>query len=117
RSSKTGSGIYEELFGDASEPAPKHQPLWSSLSRRVAGGISRQGTLQADGDVYIDLRVFDVAEISGVNPRERFDKWNGCLRVRLNHDEPLWAGIKKIFKDSRKLFNNIEPTFYADKKK
>ncbi|XP_063837227.1 uncharacterized protein K02A2.6-like [Ostrinia nubilalis] len=91
KNSKTLSGIYEELFGDACEPAPKHQPLWSSLSRRVAGGISRQGTLQADGDVYIDLRVFDVAQIIGVNPRERFDKWNGCLRVRLSHDEPLWA--------------------------
>ncbi|XP_063837158.1 uncharacterized protein LOC135086302 [Ostrinia nubilalis] len=68
KNSKTLSGIYEELFGDACEPAPKHQPLWSSLSRRVAGGISRQGTLQADGDVYIDLRVFDIAQINWRQP-------------------------------------------------
>lgn len=112
------SSIAKDLFGDEIGP-PKpgeQQPLWSSLSRRVAGGVTRQAALFDDGSVFVDIRVFNTTDIHELSPYERYDKWSAQLRLRIDVEDPLWRDLKRVFESSRKRFKS-EPMYYADKKK
>ncbi|XP_063825229.1 uncharacterized protein LOC135074776 [Ostrinia nubilalis] len=116
---KSAKSLSSELFGDDSdgpcpEPVPKASPLWSSLARRVADGVTRQVELVEEGEIFFDVKVFNNCDIIDLDPRQRAEKWTAQLRLRVKPNDPLWVQLKKIARDAKRRFHK-DPIFYKNK--
>lgn len=105
-----------ELFGKE-EPQRKRpiEKLTSSLTRRVADGTLRQ-VAELSGEFFVELKIYNTADICDVDPRQRWEKAVATLRMQLTPDSPEWDITKKLFAKGKNKFEE-EATFYADKNK
>lgn len=113
-SSQSDISANTSLFGDEADDTTKSSPLWSSLSRRVAGGVLRQATL-LEGEFFFDVRVYNVCDIRDVDPRVRIEKACAHLRMQVQPNDTNWDLIKQVFKNSKKKFVK-QAVFYGDSK-
>lgn len=91
------------------------QPLQSSLSRRVADGVLRR-TTQRDGDVYIEIKVYNTKEILKVEPKDRWEQAVISLKYQADSDAPELIPLKEALKLCKKKFTE-EGKFFTIKKK
>lgn len=92
----------------------KEPQLRSSYSKRVADGVVRR-SVQLEGDLYLDLKLYQVADIKDVDPRKRYEKAVLALKYQANFDSPQLGLLRQLLKHCKSSFTE-EGFFFADKK-
>lgn len=87
--------------------------LRSSYSKRVADGVVRRSA-QLSGDLYIDLRVYQVDDIKSVDLKKRYEKAALHLNYQTEHDAPEVDILTKFLKRCKTQFRE-DGWFFADK--
>lgn len=86
--------------------------LRSVLQRRVPGGkVCRYG--QLSGDLFVDLKLYNVADISSIAPINRWEKALVSLKIQVDSNSPEVSYIKNALKICKKHFTE-EGTFYHE---
>lgn len=112
---KTGWELDSE--SDDDNATKKHAPpaLLSALTRRVVDGVVRR-TTNLNGDVFVDLKIYNTRDIVNVEPKDRWERALVSLKYQGEADSPELAHLKKVVKLCKGKFKN-EGIFFADKKK
>lgn len=95
--------------------ATEDNRLQSVLSRRVADGVLRRAAY-LEGNVFIEIKIYNVADIVGVDPKDRWEKAVLNLKYQGDSDAPEQASLKEVVKLCRKQFLD-EGKFFSNKKK
>lgn len=105
------------LFGDEDRDLiaeAKSRGLPSVLWRRVPGGLIKRCE-DLDGGLFVELRVYNKADIVNVEPRHRYWKAAVNLRYLVDEGEPDVDLLYKFIKVAKAKFTG-EGTFTAEKK-
>lgn len=92
----------------------KEAQLKSSYSKRVADGVVRR-SIQLEGDLYLDLKLYQVADIKKIDPRKRYEKAVLALKFQADFDSPELGVLRQLLKSCKRSFTE-EGVFFADKK-
>lgn len=87
--------------------------LTSSFERRVADGILKR-TTTLPGSVFVELRVYNTADIIGLDIKERWKKSTLMLKHQTSHDAPETELLKKYVNCVKAQFEG-EGKFYPNK--
>lgn len=85
----------------------------SSLISRVANGKVRR-TADVSGDFYVEVKVYNKAEVASTPKEERWKKASVALKVQLNRNTPQWDGLQVFMRRTHEFFDNSEPVFYSN---
>lgn len=86
--------------------------LWSLLKRQVPGGkVCRYG--QLSGDLYIDLKLYNVADIASIALKDRWEKALINLKIQVDSNSPEVSHIKQVLKICKEHFTE-EGKFYRE---
>lgn len=99
----------------ARQRSSKPKLLQSVLTRRVADGSVRR-TEQRDGDVFIDLKIYNVRDILSLDPKDRWEQAVVSLKYQADFDAPELAQLKDVVKKCKENFTE-EGKFFSSKKK
>jgi hypothetical protein len=93
--------------------AEKHGAgLRSVLRRKVPGGsVYRYG--QLSGDLYLDLKLYNVADIASIASKGRWEKALVNLKIQVDSNSPEVSHIKNVLKICKEHFTE-EGTFYRE---
>lgn len=94
--------------------ASSENSLTSVLIRRVPGGFVRR-TAALTGDLFIDLKLYNVGDIQSVPPKDRWEKALVNFKYRVESNSVIVDGINKILRRCKDDFTE-EGTFFPDKK-
>lgn len=101
------------LFGDDEDAAviaeAKNNALKSVLWRRVANGLLKRSE-DLEGNLFVELRVYNKADIIDVDPRQRYWKAAVNLRYQVDESEPELQALQKFIKLAKTKFTH-EGTF------
>lgn len=101
------------LFGDEEDAITiaeaKVNPLKSVLWRRVAGGLVKRSE-DLEGNLFVELRVYNKEDIINVDARQRYWKAAVNLRYQVNDSEPELETLYKFIHSAKAKFIN-EGTF------
>lgn len=114
-----------ELFGTDSEDeaenvvnsqsaSGKKAPLISSMTRRLANGISRQTHPNKLGTHFVEVKVYKVAEIENTSPMNRWRQAILSVKIQTNDNTEAWQHLTKYIAATRKEFKDIPPTFISN---
>lgn len=92
----------------------KTPELRSSYSKRVADGVVRR-SIKLEGDLYLDLKLYQVADIKDVEPRKRYEKAVLALKYQADFNSPQLGLLRQLLKRCKTSFTE-EGFFFADKK-
>lgn len=99
---------------EAQRLASTTNSLTSVLIRRVPGGSVRR-TASFTGDLFIDLKLYNIEDIQSVPSEARWQKALINLKYRVDSNSDIVDGINKILKVCKDGFTE-EGTFFPDKK-
>lgn len=85
------------------------------ITRRVPGGTVRR-TAQIDGDLLVELRLYNYNEVRNLSGLARCEKAVVWLRLRGDGDSADFNLLKKFLNKAKEKFTG-EGTFFADKNK
>lgn len=111
----TATGWSLDLDSDDERRPSSRSHLVSSLTRRVADGVLRR-TIDLKGDSYVELKVYNIKDIEGVDPKNRWERAVVALKYQGDSDSPEFEALKKVVQLCKTKFT-AEGTFFADKKK
>lgn len=94
---------------------PKADQVSAVYSRRVANGTLRR-TAYLDGDLVAEVRLYNEADIRGLEGLERCEKSVVWLRYQGDSSSPEFAALKQFIRMTKEKFTE-EGTFYQEKKK
>lgn len=115
RTPKPESSGWELSDSEDEATPPKKAPLLqSALTRRVAGGVLRR-CANLEGDVFVEVKIYNTNEILNVPPANRWEKAVVSLKYQGESDSPELAPLKTVLKLCRNRFTQ-EGTFFANKK-
>lgn len=84
----------------------------SVLTRQVPGGkVCRYG--QLSGELFVDLKLYNVADIASITSKDRWEKALVCLKIQVDPNSPEVSYIKKVLKICKEHFTD-EGTFYRE---
>lgn len=97
-----------ELFGYNSEEnegndIPKNI-LYSYLTQRTGNGYARQTYNTKIGSHYVELKIYDCAEIDNVSPMNRWRHAIFALKCKSNTDTKAWSSLTQYITDVKKEF-------------
>lgn len=104
----------EAACASSSSSSKKVSTLVSSITRRLANGISRQGHPSKEGSHYIDLKVYKVSDIENVSAMNRWRQAVISLKTKTDDNTEAWGYLAKFITASRKEFKDIPPTFISN---
>ncbi|XP_047986365.1 uncharacterized protein LOC125226425 [Leguminivora glycinivorella] len=104
----------DEGHVEAQRRASAANSLSSVLIRRVPGGYVRR-TASLTGDLFIDLKLYNVVDIQNVPSEARWEKALVNFKYRVDSVSDIVDGINKILKRCKDDFTD-EGTFFPDKK-
>lgn len=110
--SSSSHRLTTDLFGEE-EVVVNSKALNSVLWRRVAGGAVRR-TEELEGDLFVEVRVYDTKEITGVDPRQRYWKAAVNLRAQIDSEGKDYDLLSTFLKAVNKKFSH-EGAFFSDK--
>ncbi|KAI5631743.1 hypothetical protein NE865_15548 [Phthorimaea operculella] len=118
--SKRSKEASEWLFGsDTEDEAVNKSRVFDAntcvYTRRVPGGVVRR-TAQLDGELQVELRLYNAQEVANLGGIERCEKSVVWLRLRGDGDSAEFNALKKFINKAKERFTE-EGTFYGDKKK
>ncbi|XP_049871199.1 uncharacterized protein LOC126370404 [Pectinophora gossypiella] len=87
--------------------------LQSSYSKRVADGTVRR-TAKLNGDLFVELKLYQVADIRHVDVRKRYEKAVLSLKYQADHNAPELQLLQQFLKKCKPKFGT-EGYFFADK--
>lgn len=90
-------------------------PLTSVLTRRVPDGKVRRSALLS-GDLFIELKVYNVDDIKTIAPLDRWEKALVNLKLQVDSDSHEIKEITKLLKKCKERFVG-DAVFYAEKRK
>lgn len=110
--------LLSDLFGvdeDAHiiQEAKQKQKLESVLWRRVANGLLKRSE-DLEGNLFIELRVYNKSDIINVDARNRYWKAAVNLRYQVNDSEPELEALYKFIKLVKAKFTS-EGSFCMEK--
>lgn len=94
--------------------AESNKELSSVLTRRVPGGRVRR-IASLTGDMFLELKLYNVDDIKNVSALDRWEKALISLKFQVDSDSPILDNVNKVLKRCKEEFS-AEGTFYADKK-
>lgn len=100
---------------EAQRRASTANALTSVLTRRVPGGYVRRAA-SLPGDLFIELKLFNVDDIQNVSSQTRWEKALINFKYRVDSNSAVVDGINKILKLCKEDFTE-EATFFPDKSK
>lgn len=71
-------------------------------------------TADVTGDFYVEVKVYNKAEVASTLREDRWKKASVALKVQLNRNTPQWDGLQVFMRRTHELFDNSEPVFYSD---
>ncbi|XP_047984046.1 uncharacterized protein LOC125224661 [Leguminivora glycinivorella] len=104
----------DEGHVEAQRRASAANSLSSVLIRRVPGGYVRR-TASLTGDLFIDLKLYNVVDIQNVPSEARWEKALVNFKYRVDSVSDIVDGINKILNRCKDDFTD-EGTFFPDKK-
>ncbi|XP_047983972.1 uncharacterized protein LOC125224598 [Leguminivora glycinivorella] len=104
----------DEGHVEAQRRASAANSLSSVLIRRVPGGYVRR-TASLTGDLFIDLKLYNVVDIQNVPSEARWEKALVNFKYRVDSVSDIVDRINKILKRCKDDFTD-EGTFFPDKK-
>lgn len=90
------------------------QRLQSVLTRRVADGVVRR-TANLDGDIFVDIKIYQVPDILNIDPKDRWEHAILSLKYQGQSDAIELAPLKDVIKRCRGQFKT-EGKFFSSKK-
>lgn len=114
----TSSNASEWLFDSDSDSEVSRRPHTSAkttsiLTRRVPGGVTRR-TAQLDGDLLVELRLYNEKEVQNLSGLDRCERAIVWVRLQGESQSPEFHALKKFIKLTKTKFTE-EGTFYKDK--
>ncbi|XP_073950571.1 uncharacterized protein isoform X2 [Choristoneura fumiferana] len=97
---------------DESFCAEQKSVLQSTLIRQVPGGKVRR-TSQLSGDLFVELKLYNVADIKSIDPKDRWEKALVNLKIQIDSNSPVVSNINETLKLCREYFIK-DGVFYRD---
>lgn len=91
----------------------KKDNLVSSLSRRVANGVSKQYNHDTKGSYFIDLKLYLCSDIENVTPMNRWRQAIVTVKTRADENDPDHRYLVKFLKEVKKRFKECPVSYYA----
>lgn len=66
------------------------------------------------GELYLDLKIYQVADIKNVHPLKRWEKAVLALKLQGDHESPEFAALRQLLKRSKLKFPE-EGMFFNDR--
>ncbi|KAI8426935.1 hypothetical protein MSG28_014605 [Choristoneura fumiferana] len=105
-----------DVFGIFPEEAHKPDgmgPLESSITSRVPNGTTKRACT-LNGDYFLELRVYNTADISGVLIQKRWKKAFVTLRAQIVDESDEWEALQTFIKKISALFKDADVKFYSN---
>ncbi|XP_049874674.1 uncharacterized protein LOC126382162 isoform X1 [Pectinophora gossypiella] len=90
------------------------EQIKSAFTKRVADGVVRR-TADLTGDLFVELRLYNIKDIRKVQPKDRWEKATLSLKYQADNDAPELVPLREFVRCCKKQFTE-EGVFFADKK-
>lgn len=115
------SSTAHDLFGtDSDDDEPEgavkkngNKAILSYLTKKVANGYNRQVKANAVGSHYVELKVYNCADIENVLPVNRWRHAVLTYKCRMNPDSEPFKDLNKLVASAKKDFRDCPRTFIS----